>query len=347
MKKVATILILLLTGCMDPTRAWSQDPVFSQFYSSGLYLNPALAGVERENFLGANYRSQWSNLSMPFNTFQASFIHPVYNRGIRKKHLGGFGTSILNDVAGPNKEFATQAFSLAVAWNVRINHNDRHTISFALQGGVSQQRVSYESLHWSSQYSAATGFDPALAGEGLTPNLRMFRPIMNTGMIWSYNSRKTFSKRPGVSYFNGLALNNLVKAPTYFPGNANNHSLLFKSHGGMTIPLSHKLDLSPNYLFMVQGAARQLNIGAYAGYSLPADRHSSPVKVIAGIWHRLYDGMIFSAGVATKNINVGFSYDNNFASMGKTFGYAGAYEFSISYRAPGRDNFKRISSPLI
>lgn len=344
MKTSATIIVIGFISFLNPVRSWAQDPVFSQFYASGLYLNPALAGVERENFLGANYRSQWSGLSMPFSTFQASFIHPIYNRGIKKKHLGGIGASILNDIAGPNKEFSTQAFSLAGAWNVRYNH---HTISFALQGGVGQQRVSYENLRWSSQYSSTTGYDPAMAGEGSTPNLRIFRPILNSGMFWSYNSRKTWTKRPGILYFSGLALTNLVKSPAYLSGNTKSPSLTLKVHGGMTIPLSPKFELSPNYLVVTQGAAHQINFGAYAGYSLPADRHSSPIKVIVGVWHRLLDGMIFSAGVATKNINVGFSYDNNFASMGKTFGYAGAYEFSISYRTPGKDNFKRISSPLL
>src|SRR5690606_31691508 len=93
----------------------AQSPVFSQYYASGLYLNPALSGLEKDIFLGMNYRSQWSNLSTPFNTFQFSFIHPLTKPGVRAKHLGGFGASFLNDVAGPNKEFVTQSVTLAGA----------------------------------------------------------------------------------------------------------------------------------------------------------------------------------------------------------------------------------------
>jgi type IX secretion system PorP/SprF family membrane protein len=301
--------------------------VFSQFYSSALYLNPALAGVERESFFGTNYRSQWSSLALPFNTFQASYIHPLYNGGIRKKHLGGFGASMLNDVAGPNKEFVTQSMSFAAAWNVRINHNDNNTISFALQGSIGQQRFNYDQLHWSSQYSAATGYDPTMAGENSMANLRMFKSSVTTGMLWSYRSAKN-----GMSFYDGIVVNNHV----------------FKTHGGLTKPLSGKLDISPNYLVVVQGATRLVNIGAYASYSMLNVRGTmANIKLIAGAWYRLHDGLIFSAGIATKKINVGFSYDNNIASMGRTFGYAGAYELSISYRAPGKNNFKRISSPLI
>ncbi|HEX8059547.1 MAG TPA: PorP/SprF family type IX secretion system membrane protein, partial [Cyclobacteriaceae bacterium] len=273
--------------------------------------------------------------------------HPIYNRGMRKKQLGGIGATVLNDVAGSNKEFITQAMSVAAAWNLRILHNGVHTISFALQGGVGQQRVSYDNLHWSSQYSSSTGYDPTMTGENAMPTLRTFRAIVNTGVMWSYNARKAWSKKSGVTYFNGFALNNLVKSPNYFSGNTKSPSFLFKSHGGMTIPVSPRFEVSPNYLFMQQGAAQQLNVGVYAGYSMQASRQATPVKLITGVWHRFHDGMIFSAGIATKNINVGFSYDNNYASMGKTFGNAGAYEMSISYRAPGRDNYKRISSPLL
>ena len=330
MRSGAAISIIVFAALTSPVVSKAQDPVFSQFYSSALYLNPAMAGVENETFFGANYRSQWSSLSLPFNTFQASFIQPVYNHGIRKKHLGGFGVSLLNDVAGPNKEFVNQALSVAGAWNVRLNHNPNHTISFGLQGGVGQQRINYEMLHWSSQYSAATGYDPTIAGENSAANLRIFHSIVNTGLLWSYSKKD-------VSFYNGVALNNL-----------SHHPVTLKVHGGFTFPVSNKLDVSPNYLVMTQSGNHQVNIGAYAGYAMLSDRGAtSPLKLIAGAWYRIGDGMIFSAGLATKKINVAFSYDNNIASMGKTFGYASAYELSISYRAPGKNNFKRISSPLI
>lgn len=345
MRTLRNILIILASTLS--TQVLAQEPVFSQFYSSGLYLNPALAGVESETFFGANYRSQWSSLSLPFNTFQASFIHPVYNHGIRRKHLGGVGASLLSDVAGPNKEFSTQAFSLSGAWNIRLNGNDNHIISVALQTGIGQQRINNDNLRWSSQYSSGMGYDASLPGEASMNNMRVFRPIVNTGLIWSYTTEKN-RRSEGVSFYNGLAFSNLAKTNSYFPGVLGDRSMIVKNHGGVSALLSNKFEISPNYLVLIQGKNRQVNIGSYAGYSMNANRGSaSKIKVIAGVWYRLNDGLIFSTGLATNKINVGFSYDTNAASMGKSFGYAGAYELSMAYRVPGKNSFKRISSPLI
>src|SRR5690606_9856556 len=135
---------------------------FSQYYASGLYLNPALSGLEKDIFLGMNYRSQWSNLSTPFNTFQFSFIHPLTKPGVRAKHLGGFGASFLNDVAGPNKEFVTQSVTLAGAYNFHLNRFGNNIISVGLQAGATQQRINYDALQWSTQYNPATGYDNGL-----------------------------------------------------------------------------------------------------------------------------------------------------------------------------------------
>jgi hypothetical protein len=43
---------LIISGIV----AHAQAPVFSQYYSSGLYLNPALSGLEKDIYLGMNYR---------------------------------------------------------------------------------------------------------------------------------------------------------------------------------------------------------------------------------------------------------------------------------------------------
>jgi type IX secretion system PorP/SprF family membrane protein len=336
--------VFSLIAAMALSDARAQDPVFSQFYSSALYLNPALAGVEGETFIGANYRSQWSSLALPFNTFQVSFIQPVFQGGIRKKHLGGYGAALLDDVAGPNREFATQSFSLSGAWNVYLNQNNNHFISVALQTGIGQQRINYANLQWSSQYSPVSGFDAALPGESSMTNARVFRPILNTGILWSYSIKS----RRQTSFYNGLVLSNIPRTNSYFPGTVGDRSLTFKTHGGVTTSLTDYLEISPNYLIEVQGVHRQLNIGTYIGYSLSKGKSAiSGVKVIAGAWYRFNDGLILSTGVSTKKINVGFSYDNNMSSMGRTFGYAGAYELSVAYRVPGKSSFKRISSPLI
>jgi type IX secretion system PorP/SprF family membrane protein len=335
LKIILTFLISSATAV-----AWAQEPVFSQYYSSSLYLNPALAGIEKQVTFGANYRSQWNKLVLPFNTFQLSFVQPVFQRSARKKHLGGAGISVLNDTAGPSREFSSQAVSLSGAYNLYFG--EAHTLSMAIQAGASQQKVNYDNLRWTSQYGVDTGYDATRAGESSFVNARVFQPLLGMGAMWSYNN----SSHKGTTYYQGVALSNLLRARSHFAGLAGEAAPVFKAHGGLTIQLNDLLEISPNYLFQKQGSNRQFNAGLYGGYSLP----KSPLgnaKATLGTWYRFGDAFIVSTGLSTERVSVAFSFDSNVGSMGRTFGNASAYELSMSYRLPGKNNFKRISSPLI
>jgi type IX secretion system PorP/SprF family membrane protein len=326
----------------------AQAPVFSQYYSSALYLNPAMAGLEKDTYLGMNYRSQWSNLSLPFNTFQFSFIQPITKPGVRKKHLGGIGLTYYNDVAGANKEFVTQGVSLAFAHNIHLNRFGNNIISCAVQLGAGQQRINYDALRWSSQYSSFTGYDQALPGESLN-NYQVFQPIVNAGMIWYFTDKKSLSNRH-TSIYNGFCVSNLVRSRGYYTQSNESLNLLLKAHGGFTSTISNSVDFSPNYLVQMQNKNIQFNIGSYIGYSVTNPRGLSKAgttKIQFGIWYRLHDAFIFSTGLSNAVWNLGFSYDSNITSLSRTVGNGSAYELSLGYRVVNRNGFKRFSSPLL
>ena len=146
MKSVSFIIAILLEAIIPFQVALGQSPVFSQYYATSLYLNPALAGLEKDIYMGMNYRAQWSNAGLPFNTFQFSFIKPLLKPGAHVKHLGGFGATFLNDVAGPNKEFKTQSVMVSGAYNFHLTSYGNNILSVGLQAGALQQRVNYSNL---------------------------------------------------------------------------------------------------------------------------------------------------------------------------------------------------------
>src|ERR1043165_5349552 len=70
MKKIFTIASLSLLTIM---RANGQDIHFSQFYENASLRNPALTGIFSGDYkAGVNYRTQWSSVSVPFQTVLAS-----------------------------------------------------------------------------------------------------------------------------------------------------------------------------------------------------------------------------------------------------------------------------------
>ena len=347
MKRTKNYILPLLLVIMSKAIVNAQSPVFSQYYASSLYLNPALSGLEKDVYFGMNYRSQWSNLGLPFNTFQFSFIQPIVKPGIRVKHLGGLGATFLNDVAGPNKEFTTQSIMLSGAYNFHLTRYGNNILSLGLQAGAMQQRVNYDKMEWSTQYAPGIGFDSNLPGEsGL--NNQVFSPVLNAGLMWFYTTRGRLSFR-STSVFSGLSVSNIIP-PTSFVNEAKGTSVtLYKLHGGLSSVWKAKYEISPNYLIQYQNQNFQVNLGTYISYYIhpPHLHNSKSTKVMVGAWYRLQDAFIFSTGFSNKSWNFGFSYDTNVSSMGRNLGFASTYEVSLAYKIVVNKGFKRFSSPLI
>lgn len=341
MKRLTFILSINLLAWGS---AMAQDPVFSQFYTSSLYLNPALSGLERNVVLGFNYRSQWSGVNLPFKTFQFSAVHPIIRQGIKTKHLGGFGATLFSDEAGPNREIVSQGFSVASSYNFHLNSNGNHLLATAVQIGVIQRIVNMDGLQWSSQYSSILGYDQSLPGESLITD-RVTSPVINAGAIWRLVVDDHF--HPVKMYYQGFAVSNLNSPKGFFLDHRQTSAILYKIHGGYLHTFSNGFEISPNYLIQYQKGG-QINIGGYGGYTLPnvTSRSVSDLKLSIGFWYRLKDSFIVTTGINTSSWDVGFSYDANSSSLERSFQGANAYEFSFAYKINIMKEVKRFSTPL-
>ncbi len=340
------LLLILIAISMEPVRA--QSPVFSQYYASSLYLNPALSGLEKDIYMGMNYRSQWSSVGVPFNTFQFSFIKPLLKPGTRVKHLGGLGATFLNDIAGPNKEFKSQGLMISGAYNFHLSKYGNNIVTIGLQAGALQQRVSDGAMQWASQYSPGLGYDGNLSGESGGIGNQVINPLLNAGVVWFYTTRGRLSYR-STSAFSGLAVSNIIPSRGFTGDSREPSVLLLKFHGGLASVWNRKLEISPNYLLQYQNRSFQVNLGSYFSYYFhpPYLHNSKSTKVMFGAWYRLNDAFILSTGFSNRSWNLGFSYDTNVSSLGRNFGYANAYELSLAYKIIVNKGFRRFSSPLI
>lgn len=324
--------------------AQAQDPVFSQFYTSSLYLNPALSGLEKDVVLGLNYRSQWTGVNLPFRTFQFSAIHPIIQQGVRSKHLGAFGATLFSDEAGPNREVVSQGFSIASSYNFHLNREGNHIIAAALQFGVMQKQINMDALQWSSQYSTTMGYDPSMPGESLISE-RVTSPVINAGIVWQMVVDQRF--QPIKIFYNGLAVSNLNRPRGFYLDQRDASALLFKAHGGYLHTFTNGFEISPNYLIQYQNTT-QVNVGGYAAYALPAStsKNLTDLKVSMGMWYRIEDSFIVTTGVSTSEWSVGFSYDANSSALERNFHSANAFEVSFAYRINIRKEMKTFSTPL-
>jgi len=113
-KLLGTLCLLLLFT----NTANAQDPSFSQFYASPLYLNPAFAGAGPDGCPRAtlNYRDQWPGIGRTYVTTSAAYDQHINALG------GGLGILIMNDRSGDGNLMTNHA-SLIYSYHLEVNKN--------------------------------------------------------------------------------------------------------------------------------------------------------------------------------------------------------------------------------
>lgn len=343
------LAILMYSGAFS-SNVKAQDPHFSQYYASPLYLNPALTGMERDLYFGVNYRTQWQSLDFPYKTYQFSVTHPVFTQGSEKIQIGGIGLSVFQDQAGDNDAFKTLGLIASAAYNLRLDNQNTGILSFGLQAGYIQKRIDLNGLNWGSQYNPFIGYDNTL-----TPDIALLDegtsyPVFNTGIVYYYNPYKQyyFTKTSG---FFGFAMSYLNKPnESLLIGGRESLPVLYKVHGGLEFRLNAKVYLSPNFLLMRQGASNEINLGTYLAYNLTKFRSRKkfkPQQMILGSWYRFGDAFIFTAGVTSNSLSFGLSYDLNVSTLRYNNRGLSAFELSLTYRVVKGKGIKRFSTPLM
>src|SRR4051794_27402668 len=90
MRIILSVLLILLTA----GGVFAQDPQFSQYYQSPLYLNPGFTGITPQQRAVFNNRIQWPNLPQAYTTFAASY--DIWVDELRS----GFGIIAMTDKMG-------------------------------------------------------------------------------------------------------------------------------------------------------------------------------------------------------------------------------------------------------
>lgn len=308
------LIVCALFLCIINGRA--QDPVFSQFYSNPLELNPALAGVSGGTRLGINYRNQWPNLNARYTTYSISGDH--YFRNVNS----GLGASLLFD----NSAFGIlRTFNAEIAYAYQIQTRNDAKIRLGFQAGIISASLDWEKLIF---YDA---IDPEYGpiSPGGTPY-----PTEETPPDFTHVTR--FDASVGGLYIDdrfyaGFSLKHLARPDISFYNPVNTkRGLPIRAiiHTGYEIPiapnLSNRRDISivPNLLFASQGNTGQVNAGILLNIS----------TINAGLYYRNAfhnpDAIILSLGMNYENIRAGYSYDATISKLG--LGTGGTHEIYLS-----------------
>ncbi|MDH3650090.1 MAG: PorP/SprF family type IX secretion system membrane protein, partial [Saprospiraceae bacterium] len=234
----------------------AQDPVFSQFYSAPLELNPAFAGSTEGGKIGLNYRNQWPRINQAYVTYAASYdqLFPFIN--------SGFGISILADNAGRGL-YKTTDVSLFYAYVLRVDHSLQ--IRFGVEAGFINSRVDWSRLVFLDQLDPE--FGPISPGglpypsEEIPPEAGTSLSVVDISMgLLVFNE----------TFYAGLALKHM-NAPEFSFLNVNTDltgpglPMRISAHGGaefdvLSLGRRGSVFVAPGIQYIRQGDFSQLNV---------------------------------------------------------------------------------------
>jgi type IX secretion system PorP/SprF family membrane protein len=336
-------LLLVLSGWLLISKAFAQDPQFSQFYAAPLYLNPGFAGSTNASRAILNYRNQWPNMDANFITYMGSFDHffRKYNSGVGvvgffdKEGVGGF-----------------KSYTIAAQYAYELKINKKLTIRPGIQAGFSNRSINSDGLTFTDELENIPG------SAEIINRSRSYADVSAGGVLYSKN------------FWIGVAGHHLNRPLMNFMDGEGNKNLNTKVsvHGGYKLHIAtnefpkvyrtgrnnksgyndyeRDVSVTPAFNYKHQGPFDQFDAGLYFTYS----------PVTFGAWYRgipigtfnkgsaNQDALIFLLGLQIMDLHVGYSYDFTISKLGPSTG--GAHEISLVYDFYlGYRNQKRKAPP--
>ncbi len=284
----AIVLISLL-----PLRSFGQqDPVYTQYLSNLLTIQPAYAGLSGYLNLTALSRAQWVGFEGAPNTNTLSGHFPL------KTYNVGLGASFINDKWGPIRQN-----SLYIDYAYRVRTRPREFISFGIKMGFNIYQARLTDLDLNHP------IDPTFATD---INFR-FMPNFGVGILWH-----------GDRFFLGAStpkfLRNRVTDET--TGNIYREVTHIYAMGAYVFFISDEVKFKPTILY--RWSERTPSYADFAANFLLYDR------LWVGATYRYQNsyGLTFQYRVNTQ-LSFGYAYD--LTTFHDAMVNSGTHEFMISY----------------
>jgi type IX secretion system PorP/SprF family membrane protein len=326
MKRYLSLLLVLLL-CAPSLQA--QDPQYTQFYASPLYLNPAFAGGNVCSRLATTYRNQWPSIPGAFVTYAASFDQSIPSLN------SGAGLMFMNDRAGSGKLRST---SISLFYSYELQLTKKIAARIGVQGGRTVRDVNFYDLVFADQIARGGG---ATTTYELPTADKVAYLDISSGML-AY----------GKKWWAGFSSHHLNQPNQSLAQGSSTLPIKYSIHAGYNLPVGtaiwkkSELDemyFSPVINYRAQGKFDQLDVGLYY--------HNNPL--VLGLWYRgipllkAYqpgyrndDAVSVLAGVLVNdNLRFGYSYDITVSKLISSTG--GAHEVTLSYQFCNYKNMKK------
>lgn len=339
-KKLKVILFLVFFyGSFKTVKA--QDAIFSQYFTAGLYTNPAYVCIEKNPTVILNNRIQWKTVSVPYNTNQFSLLFP-FGRGLDTKFY--IGASLYNHVAG-EVGLKTTGGNLTFGYNAVLS--ELHRMQGGIQVGIIQKQIDFSNGQWGSQYDPLNGWNSNLPSNETFGNNSRLYPDVSFGLNYTFNEVRD-QRQKGMDFNMGFSVYHLNQPnESVIESSSSKLPMLFKGVVGLNYTINERFLISPNVMFAKQSTSFQSNIGLYANYFFGQEVQGFslvPNKLLIGAWYRMKDSFIAGLGLGNDTYMIVFTYDLNQSNLRKSIKGLSAYEISLKLSLGKKTKYFKANS---
>lgn len=321
------LLIGLMLVVMGFGQGVAQEGNLTQYQQAPLYVNPALAGTESALQAIVHHRSQELIQRIKLNSSALTVLVPLMDKN-HSRRWGGWGLSAVHQALTDDRSYVKQGVSGAYAYNLPLYK--RHFLSFGMNLGYFQRKLSLEGYTTGNQWNSSTGFNPdASLGESIEGTTSGYL-TGGAGFVYYMEDdagRKVFSA--GGSAFN------LNQPDISFSQNEESAAINYTGHLAVSLVRNEKVRLGPDFLYSRSNNLDSYYLGASASF-LISDK--DPFDVLkdgmldlkAG--YRVNNALTWTLTFWQPNFFVGFSYDMAVAEGNTSGTYGNAFEVTLGLR---------------
>jgi type IX secretion system PorP/SprF family membrane protein len=296
-----------------------QDPHFSQYFSSPLTLNPAMAGFFKgDSRISTNFRQQWRSIGSPFITGTVSYDAKLLQTRIKDNDILAIGVLGLFDES-LDGGFKSTNLSASVTYHKALDADDIHHIGVGFQFMYATRTLNFNSLDFANQFNGS-GFDTNIPSNEAFGTSRRNYVDINTGILYNYKTENTELYLGGSLYHAGRPNTSFLKNQEF------RLPMRYTVHAGSRFVLGgNSNEFFIGGLYMNQAGASDKIIGIAYGLNMNDD-----AMIYAGSWYRISDAIIPFIGLSYHGFHVGLSYDITNSSLKNYSSKNGSFELSMN-----------------
>lgn len=322
-----SILIAAVVSLATPT--FSQDPLFTQYFSAPLYYNPAFTGIGTGLRARFNYRDQWPALPNDYRAYY--FSADMGDRNL--PGAGGFGLMINSDNEGTG---FIHNFEAALTIGVRIPISAFLAAQVGIKASVKQKTINWDDYVLTDQLSEKYGLIYASSFVRPDANKRVYPDFAVGGIL-------QFSNETGIIAGNvGFAVDHLFQPDESFLSTGSsplprkwiaNFDLVITAPGTSSSSMSSRgmeeaMKFNPGVIFISQSKFSTIQAGL----------NMMKFNIYLGGWYKGTFGGTTSNSLAllagyrymfAEDMSIKFLYSYDIPIAGAMMGTGGAHEISL------------------